>query len=67
MFKKNFIWIVSHMDVGPISDANKKTWQYLNGRLRVRGESAKLANIGQPKNRLGRHRPFKVCYLDSRQ
>ena len=37
------------MDVGPISDANKKTWQYLNGRLRVGGESAKLANIADQK------------------
>ncbi len=37
------------MDVGPISDANIKTWQFLNGRLRVERRSAKLADIANQK------------------
>jgi hypothetical protein len=37
------------MDVCPISDTNKKIWQFLNGRLRVGGESAKLADIANQK------------------
>jgi len=37
------------MDVGPISEANIKTWHFLNGRLRVGGESAKLADIANQK------------------
>jgi hypothetical protein len=41
---KKFIRIV-----GPISEANIKTWHFLNGRLRVGGESAKLADIANQK------------------
>jgi hypothetical protein len=46
---KKLIRIVSHIDVGPISEANIKTWHFLNGRLRVGGESAKLADIANQK------------------
>jgi hypothetical protein len=46
---KKLIRIVSHIDVGPISEANIKTWHFLNGRLRVGGASAKLADIANQK------------------